>query len=611
MEPAHGDTAIDSRFPRAARVLVVDDETWIRVYFAELLSEWGYISCVAGEARTAEGMIAETDFDIVIADLFIGPDAGFTVLTAAQRARSAPEVIVITGRGVAEHAVQALNLGAFDYLKKPVDAERLRLTLTRALEFRRLKAEVGRLSGTDSNVFTANVATSSLALHDSVTGLPNRVLFFDRLHQALLSRAAADRTISLVVLSVDGLRRAGIAYGPAHSDVVLVQIARGLVHAVFRRDTVSRTGDIEFAVIADVKTPESTTRLLEKIVAFENALRAKDRRFEGISFSMGVSFFPTDGATPGGLYQRALMALDTQQRRGSAGYQFYQADRDRRIQRAVELERKLGRGLADGRFSIVLQPYHRVADDSVHGAEALLRWSDDDETAVSPARFIPVLESSRVIVSVTEWIVRELGGLQKRFLDEGVTDQYFSLNVSPVHLARYDDARRLVALIGEAFHDPSRVIVEVTEGIFLEDSGDTDRAMTLFADAGIPLAIDDFGTGFSSLSYLTRYGFKYIKIDRTFVGSADVRPDSATIVAATISMAQQLGITTVAEGVENDAQLNLVRRFGCDIVQGFLFSRPLCPSRLLEYAIRSRAQTCVPVEPIVDPGDRKTMKDER
>jgi len=573
---------------RPARVLVVDDEAWIRAYVRELLVEWGYSPRTAGDVHTAETLLSENDFDLVIADLFIRDESGFSIIATVQRLRCSPEVIIITGQGSSGYAVEALSLGAFDYLVKPLDAERLRLTIGRALEMRRLKAEVGRLSGNGSQVFDANVAACTLALHDSVTGLPTRGLFFDRLHQALLSPTAGRRSLSLIVLSVDGLRRAGIAYGPAHYDAVLAEVAKSLAETAFRRDTVSRTGDNEFAIIADVKTPESVIKLLGKISTLASTLRAEERPLERISFSMGVALFPADGATPEELYQRALMALDTQQRRGGAGYQFYHAERDREIQRFVELERRLAGGLRDGRFSIVLQPYHRLADASVHGAEALLRWDGGDGVTASPAEFIPVLESNRTIVDVTEWIVGELARLQARFLDEGMTDQWLSLNVSPAHLARYDDARRLVALITETFRDPSRVIVEVTEGIFLEDSVTTDRVMELFTEAGIQLAIDDFGTGFASLSYLTRYGFGYIKIDQSFVGSADTNPDSSTIVAAIVSMAQQLGIATVAEGVENESQLDLLRRFGCDVVQGYHFSRPLGPDALLEYARRSR-----------------------
>lgn len=572
------------------RVLVVDDEAWIRGYIRELLVEWGFSPRAAADVHAAQTILSENDVDLVVADLFIRDESGLSIIASAQRLRCSPEVIIMTGQGSNSYAVEALSLGAFDYLAKPLDAERLRLTICRALEMRRLKAEVARLSGNGSHVFAANVAASTLALHDSVTGLPNRGLFFDRLHQALLNPTDGRQSVSLIVLSVDGLRRVGIAYGPAHYDAVLADVARGLAETAFRRDTVSRTGDNEFAIIADVKTPERVIKLLGKISTLASTLRAEKRPLERISFSMGVALYPADGASPEELYQRALMALDTQQSRGGAGYQFYHAERDREIQRFVELERRLADGLRDGRFSIVLQPYHRLADASVHGAEALLRWDGGDGIAASPSEFIPVLESNRTIVDVTEWIVGELALLQARFLDEGMTDQWLSLNVSPAHLARYDDACRLVALIAERFRDPSRVIVEVTEGIFLEDSATTDRVMAAFTEAGIQLAIDDFGTGYASLSYLTRYGFGYIKIDRSFVGSADINPDTSTIVAAIVSMAQQLGIATVAEGVENGNQLDLLRRLGCDVVQGYHFSRPLDPDSLLEYARRSRQE---------------------
>lgn len=574
----------------APRLLIVDDEAWIRNYLQEFAVEWGYTVSTADTVNTARSLLEERDFDLAILDLFLRDEIGLTVLDLARRVRSSPEVIVITGRGDTAHAVEALSLGAFDYLKKPLDAERLRLTIRRALELRRLKAEVARLSGNGSHPYTAHVTASSLAFHDSVTGLPNRVLFFDRLHQAILSLPADGWSLALILVSVSGLRRAGLAYGFQHADEVLSAIAKNLREIVFRRDTVSRTGGSEFAIIAEINAPDKIMILLNKISDSFESLHVGRRLVERIGLYIGIALFPADADTAENLYQRASIALDMQQHRKQAGYQFYEEERGKNVQRAVRLERQLARGLQEDRFSIVLQPYHRVADGSIHGAEALLRWTDSDGTQVSPFEFIPILENSGAIVVVTEWIITQLAQLQARLLEDGFDNQWLSFNVSPVHLRRIDDTKRLVALIMDSFRRPSQVVVEVTEGEALEESRVTDTAIAIFREARTPLAVDDFGTGYSSLSYLSRYRFDYLKIDRSFVEKVDTRADSHAIVAAIVSMAHQLGIATVAEGVENEAQLEIMRTFGCDIVQGYYYSRPLSSQSFLDYTREMRAK---------------------
>jgi diguanylate cyclase (GGDEF)-like protein len=488
----------------------------------------------------------------------------------------------MTGHGGSEHATRVLKFGAFDYLTKPIESERLHLTIQRALEHRRLKIEVARLTGDDPSV-RARVFEGSIGFYDSVTGLANRSLLFDRLDQSILRQTGKQAHVAVIVVSVDQHRQVTLVDGVARGDAVLVTVAKHLQNILFARDTLARPGSDEFTIVAEMDSADNVMRILSKVQQIPELIRSSDGSDLRLSFSCGIAMFPGDGNTTQELYRHAFAALDSQQQRGGDGYQFYEYHQDRNVRQRIKLERRLEKAVETEQLTLSVQPYYRFADGTPHGGEALLRWNDPDEGSVSPAVFVPLLEQSRLIIPVTEWIVAQLANLQTDLIQAGFHDYHLSFNVSPVHLQRYDDAAQLVALMIDQLPDIQQIVVEFTEGIFVSDTDTTSRVLSLFKEAGIRMAIDDFGTGYSSLSYLTRFYFEFLKVDRSFVSRMDESPKDETIVSAIISMAVQLGMATVAEGVETVTQADKLKRLGCDLAQGYLYAKPMPADQVVDH----------------------------
>jgi diguanylate cyclase (GGDEF)-like protein len=593
---AHESRFDDSESPV---VLIIDDDAWIRSFLTNVLVERGYVVLEAPDVECGRALLRDLHVDLMLVDLTVGSLSGFDMIMEAQRAPSAPSVVVMTGYNRTDYAVRALEYGAFDFLAKPLDSQRLDLAIRRALENRRLRAEISRLSSEGAGGYRSNVSRESVAFYDSVTGLPNRSLFFDRLDQILIRQSQDKRCVALAVIAIGDLRRIGLAYGNDEADRVLTSVARTLESFVYKRDTVARVADNQIAVMAELNSCDRVVTLMEKLDSVVEAATLSENHVRPLRLDIGVALFPEDASNAEELYRHALSALDVQEHRVGGGHQLYRADRDAILRDQIRLERQLVSALTAGEYQTVLQPYHRVADGSVLGAEALLRWRPRNGAPIPPSRFVPILEANRGIVPVTEWIVRELGAVQTALIESGFGEQYLSLNVSPIQFQQLTDATRFVELVLECCPDPSRIIVELTESVFLSNDETVAGALQRLTKSSISIAFDDFGTGYSSLSYLTRYHVDYIKIDRSFVRAVDMRPDAATIVAAITSMARQLGIAVIAEGAETPEEAALLRECGCDFIQGFVYSRPLEPGDLTHY-LRDSLSRIGGLRPVVE-----------
>lgn len=564
-------------------VLVVDDEAWVRHFLENVLRDRGYRTIGVSDSVTSFNTMKEEEVDLVLVDLTIDSFSGFDVIKSALSAPSRPEVVVITGDNRVENAVDALESGAFEFLAKPLDSQRLHLTLQRALEHRRLKAEIIRLSGGSGIPHHIHLSSRTLAFYDPITGLANRALFFDRLDRILLTQPNVTNNIVLMVFTIREIRHISLLYGTEEADAVLAAVSLTIQGYLFDRDTVARTGDNEISIIADLGSTKNMTHLVSKIESAAGEITTHSGHSHFVSFAGGAAIHPDDADNSSKLYQHALSALEAVEQRGERGFGVYHPEIDNAVQRRMGTERLLAKALSSHEYFVELQPYHRLADGGVQGAETLLRWKTEDGKIVSPAQFIPILEANFGIIPVTEWIVHQLAAIQKQLIERGRGNQYLSLNLSPVHFAHKTASRRLAEMIVGVLPDPSHIIVELTEGALLKDVDTCMIVLRTLGEQGVSIAIDDFGTGYSSLSYLTRYPVDYLKIDRSFVRYSDTRDDLATIVAAIISMAQQLGIAVIAEGAETEGEIEFLKSYGCDTVQGYAYTKPLGIPQYYEY----------------------------
>ncbi|HVY05201.1 MAG TPA: EAL domain-containing protein [Burkholderiales bacterium] len=427
-----------------------------------------------------------------------------------------------------------------------------------------------------------------LAHYDSLTELPNRALFLDRLQQSVLHARRERRAAAVVFVDVDHFKRINDTLGHAAGDALLRQVARRLESAVRAGDTVGRLGGDEFALIlCNLANAQDAGLVAQKLMG---AMR-QPFNVEGselfVSASAGVTLFPDDSEDPDTLMKNADIAMYRSKELGRDSCQFFKSEMNAKAVERLSMETHLRRALERGEFTLHYQPKVNIASGEIVGLEALLRWHPESGM-VSPARFIPILEDNGLILPVGEWVLAEVcRQLNAWKADRTIPVVPVAVNLSGRQLQQKDVVGILTRIISRGDLNPGLIEFEITESMLMrnaEQAGDILRELQQF---GVCLSMDDFGTGYSSLGNLKSFPLDTLKIDRSFVRDIVTDPDDAMITRAIISMAHSLRMKVVAEGVENAAQLALLARAGCDEIQGFHFSRPL-PADACAELVRER-----------------------
>ncbi|MDD4912504.1 MAG: EAL domain-containing protein [Sideroxydans sp.] len=414
-----------------------------------------------------------------------------------------------------------------------------------------------------------------LAYHDQLTGLANRRLLEDRLEQAISSAVRRDYTMGLLYLDLDHFKDVNDSLGHHVGDLLLQLVSQRLLKCIRAEDTLARMGGDEFVVmLGELHTAEDAARTAEKIlVELGLPLQLGDDELR-ISPSIGISMFPQDGHDAESLLKHADVALYQAKQSGRATYRFYtQALHDRSVER-MRIERLLHKAIPNQELTLHYQPQIDLKSGAVVGCEALIRWQHDALGMVSPAQFIPVAEQSNLIMSIGEWVIWQTCTQAKRWQDQGWRFRV-SFNVSARQFLQPEKLLScLQSAVSETGVDANMMEMELTESLLL-DSHSMNSILSQVRALGIHLALDDFGTGYSSLSYLRRFPIGVLKIDRSFVSDADRDADDAEMVKTIIGMAHNLRMTLVAEGVETAEQAQLLRAQGCEVGQGYFYSKPL------------------------------------
>jgi len=409
-----------------------------------------------------------------------------------------------------------------------------------------------------------------MARHDALTGLPNRLLFHDRLGEALL-RAARGETVAVLCIDLDRFKTVNDTLGHPIGDELLKAVGRRLSNCVRAGDTVARLGGDEFAVIQQgLDSVEAAGVLAERIV--EALAQPFDLHGHQVvtGASLGIALAPADGAAPEELLKKADMALYRAKSDGGGDYHFFEREMDERLQARRALELDLRRALTVGEFELYFQPLLDLAEDRITGCEALLRWRHPQKGLVLPGEFIGLAEEIGLIVPLGEWVLR-------RACQEAATwpnGVKVAVNLSPAQFRSRNLVQTVVSALANSGLAPSRLELEITESVLLHDNAANTKVLHELRALGVRIAMDDFGTGYSSLSYLRSFPFDKIKIDRSFVADLDEHNDALAIVKAVASLGASLGIVTTAEGVETSRQFERLRDEGCNEVQGHLVSRP-------------------------------------
>lgn len=421
-----------------------------------------------------------------------------------------------------------------------------------------------------------------LAFHDPLTSLPNRRLFNDRLHQAAVSRQRKDQGFALVLIDIDRFKTVNDSFGHDAGDALLKLIGTRLESVVRGSDTLARIGGDEFGlIVGDVTMPEEAARIVENLLT---ALKSQAFLLYGqelfVSASIGVTLFPHDGSEPGLLIRNADAALFRAKEQGRNNFQFFTADMNAAMLERLRLENAMRSAVERNEFLLHYQPQVDIATGVIHGAEALVRWKHPELGMVSPAQFIPLAEETGMIVDIGEWILRTACVQAKSWQLAGKPLRV-AVNLSARQFRQGDLAQIVQATLAEFDLPPQLLEVELTEGILMDDTEQTSQTLEQLHAMGVQISIDDFGTGYSSLSYLKRLPIQILKIDQSFVRDIHHDPDDRAIVTAVIALAHSMKLKVIAEGVENREQLAFLREHGCDMMQGYLFSRPIPGPELL------------------------------
>src|SRR4051794_13820420 len=422
----------------------------------------------------------------------------------------------------------------------------------------------------------------SLAYHDPLTGLPNRLLFHDRLSQAIERARRARQLLTVMLVDLDRFKLINDSLGLVTGDQIIKGVADRLVQKLRKSDTVARLGGDEFMVLLLGTTgAEAAARVAQKLLDVLRPPLQVDGHELTTSASIGIALFPHDGDDADTLIKNADNALSRAKEQGRNHYQFYTDDMNVTAFERLMLESRLRKALEQDEFVIYYQPKVSLVDGAVIGVEALLRWFHPDLGLVPPGEFIPLAEETGLIMDIGAWVLKTACTQVRRWQRMGHGRLELAVNIS----ARQFQEKNLVATIAAAVEESGMqaglIELELTESVIMRDAPEAARRLQELTALGIRLAIDDFGTGYSSLGYLRAFPISTLKIDRSFVRDIDRDPNSAALAQAIIALASSLKLKVVAEGVETREQLEQLRACGCQELQGFIFSKPLPPEELL------------------------------
>lgn len=565
-------------------IMMVDDATTTLKVLQAFLEDAGYrhFLPVNQPAEAFQTLINEMP-DVVLLDINMPGVSGFDIL-AFMRAREEFQhtpVIVLTSSSDAETKLRALQLGATDFLAKPVDESELVLRLR--------------------NTLVAKRYLDQQTYYDRVTGLANRRLFLDRLGRIVNSSARDSRKSAVLLIDVDRFKKINDSLGHSVGDELLQAIAGRLEGLVRSNDLVCRTdtaslhgclarigGDVFTVLLSDVDGIEVASRVAER------TLRelAKSFTIQGqelfITASIGVALFPEHGQDKEILLRHADIAMSHAKRQGRNCHRVYCKDLDRKNRHLLTLEGELHKALEREEFVLHYQPKVDVRTGLVTGAETLVRWEHPERGMVPPGEFIALAEDTGLIGAIGGWVLSEACRQNAAWYSAGLRGLHLAVNVSGYQLRALNFAHQVRDTLDKAGVEPHCLTLELTEGVMVEDAKENIELLHALKDIGVKLSVDDFGTGYSSLSYLEQFPLDELKVDRSFVSKIESVTGGAPIVSAIIAMARSLRFKVVAEGVETEQQLAFLRKHECEQYQGYLFSKPLPADEFAELVARSR-----------------------
>jgi diguanylate cyclase len=567
--------------PDKSIILIADDDAVARMALEMLLEPDGYELVFATDGPEALEKAGKLLPDLILLDVMMPTMQGFEV---CRRLRENPmladlPVVMITGFANRETRLQGIEAGADDVISKPYDQVELRArirTITRLNRYRRLLDSAEKLN--------------RLANYDSQTNLPNRNLLIERITQQINHSQHNNQIFSLFYIELRGLKQINETLGRLEGDIVLKQIAQRLTHCCDAGETLARVVGNEFVILTQMSNVLNEQGLADRAQQWLDVISMPlfcSQHELTLHANVGIALYPNDGQTAEELFKHADTAKSRAKIQKNHGYQFFTVQMNDTALKHLILQSQLRRAIENDELVLFYQPLLDLNKDqcTISGVEVLVRWQHPDRGLLSPNEFIQVAEQSGLIVPLGEWVLKHACQQGILWHQQGF-DLRISVNVSSLQFKQNNWLHIVKKILKETGFDPHSLELEITESLFLQDDKYILDILIKLRELGIRLAIDDFGTGYSSLGYLRRFRMDTLKIDQSFIRDLFIEPYNAELVQGIVTLAHNLHLETVAEGVETSEQRDFLIKIGCNIGQGFLFSQPK-PAAVIEKLLKN------------------------
>ncbi len=560
------------------KILVIEADTAARDARLAYLLQQGYKTLLAEDISTALTLARQHHPDLLLCglDLSGGDTLGLLQALQSKTDLSAIPVVVLTSQDEVQYRRRCVALGADDYLVVPFSDEDLQAAI--ASRLRKREALTGRY-----NTLMRHTAErlNRLAHYDSLTDLPNYRLLRQRLTQAIQRARSGNQRVALFSLSLDRLRQVNNTLGYPAGDALLRAMARRLMGILPRSTAVARLTGNQFAIVlAAPRGRNELVAIAERIFDSLSHSFSLPGQEVFVTASIGIAVFPEDTHDINTLLRQADAALAWAQGQKSHAYRFYHPDMPMVSNDTIQLETWLRYALERQEFRLLYQPKYHPPSDTIQGAEALIRWRHPEAGEISPGRFIPLAEETGLIVPIGAWVLQSVCQQGAEWLHQGHQPLSLAVNLSSVQLNHARLVQTLNTLFKTYQMPPNCLELEVTETALMQDVDSAIALLRELKSLGVKIAMDDFGTGYSSLGYLRQMPIDTLKIDTCFIRNLPQEPKNQVIVQQVIAMAHALDLQVVAEGVETQAEMELLVQYGCDLIQGYWVSHAIAPEEL-------------------------------
>jgi diguanylate cyclase (GGDEF)-like protein len=544
----------------APRLLVVDDDRTIRVTMRAVLERDGYIIEECSNGAQALRYFEESPPDLVLMDAMMPGMDGFSTCRELRKTPSGKHtpILVVTALDDESSIDHAFAAGANDFIPKPINFAVLRQRITRLLDASQAEKHVRHL-----------------AYHDTLTGLPNRRTFMERLEQLINEPKEEGDMIAIMFLDLDHFKLVNDTMGHDAGDALLRGVTSRIQDTLRTDDLVSRLGGDEFTVILrKMRSPEVVARIAGKICSqFANPFQLNNQQIY-ITISIGIAIYPNDTDDINTLVKYADTAMfQAKEQRNT--YRFYETGMEALVAKRMEMENEMRKALERDEFTLHYQPQVGSQSGEIEGMEALVRWQHPEKGMISPADFIPLAEETGLIVPLGEWVLRHACMQLREWLDKGYPPVMMAVNISSRQLEEPKFDQRVLAIQNQTGVPSGHLELEITESAIMKNPEKVIPALEELKKQGIELAIDDFGTGHSSLDYLRRFPVDTLKIDRSFVNDIGKSEEDTVLVNGIIALAKGLKLKVIAEGVETQEQQDHLSEMHCDKLQGYYLFKPM------------------------------------